>query len=261
MKPYKVDRNGIPVLSRTDIEEWAEQFVNYFGPKCTKAPQPTPLPTICQKLKDEHGVNFVFGIDLGNSPQGYKYRGRFHIPSTTIYIDKSLEWNDPRFNFTLAHELAHFVLHRKIETKILITEKEAEISDTNRQLILDQLQSDNPRDWIEWQANKFASSLLLPRHTIPQAVIKKQKDLGVNRRLGTIYFDRQSDNIIFYNSIMDYLVETYETSKASIRIRLRELNILFESAAGKKPESREVSHISESLANAFKFLGEIKKNV
>jgi hypothetical protein len=29
--------------------------------------------------------------ELGTSPEGYKYRGRFHIPTSTIYVDKSLE--------------------------------------------------------------------------------------------------------------------------------------------------------------------------
>ena len=66
----------------------------------------------------------------------------FHIPSSTIYIDKSLEWNDPRFNFTLAHEISHFVLHRKVNAGILKEEKEGEITDTNRELILDHVHSE-----------------------------------------------------------------------------------------------------------------------
>jgi len=252
MKPIKYDKNGVPVLSRTDIETRAELFVEFFDSSCLISPQPTPLPAICERLKDEFNVNFSFNVDLGVSPEGYRYRGRFHIPSTTIFIDQSLSWNDPRFNFTLAHELAHFVLHRKINLKVLKNEKE--IKDTNRQLIFDQLQSDNPRDRIEWQANKFASSMLLPRLTLAHAVIEKQKEMGINGRRGTIFLDRQSKSFIDYHTIMEHLVKTYETSKASIRLRLRELNILIESDTGGEPRSKEVSHISAPLAQVFSWL-------
>lgn len=177
MKKFRRDSNGLPILTRSEIEEYVEEFITIFDKDCLKEPQATPLPSICQTLKEKLNVKFIFDIDLGASPEGYKYRGRFHIPSSTIFIDKSLKWNDSRFNFTLAHEIAHFVLHKKIKLNMLKGEKE-EISDTNRHLILDHRQSDNPRDWLEWQANKFASSLLLPRQTVPKAVIEKQQELG-----------------------------------------------------------------------------------
>lgn len=262
MKKIKYDKNGIPILSRTDLEEKSEAFINFFNPTCLSgAPQATPLPSICERLQKDFDLKFHFNVDLGQTKEGYKYRGRFHIPSNSIFIDNSLEWNDPRFNFTLAHEIAHFVLHRKIDIKILTTEKDKEISDTNRQLILDQLNSDNPRDWIEWQANKFASSLLLPRLTVPGAVISKQKQEGVNRRLGTIFLDRQSDNIVYYKSIVDYLSKLYETSKASVKVRLKELNILIESETGTQPRSREMEHISSSFSNIFEIIEKKYKNL
>jgi len=229
MRNLKHDKKGIPIVSRTDIEYWAEKILSYFDATCFERPQATPLASICKRLTDEFDVKFEFNIDLGDSPEGYHYRGRFHISSQTIFIDKSLAWNDPRFNFTLAHEIAHYVMHRKIDTSILGKEKDKEITDTNRQLILDHVQSDNPRDWIEWQANKFASSLLLPRQTVPFAVTQRQKELGITSRVGTIYLDRQRTNFSDFKNIMDFLVSIYETSRASIRVRLKELNILIES--------------------------------
>jgi len=249
MKNHNYDKNGIPIISRTDIEYWAEKFLTYFDDTCFERPQATPLASICQRLKDDFDVKFVFSIDLGNSPEGYRYRGRFHIPSQTIFIDKSLEWNDPRYNFTLAHEIAHFVMHRKIDASIL--GKDKEITDTNRQLILDHVQSDNPRDWIEWQANKFASSLLLPRQTVPIAVVQKQKELGISSRIGTIYLDRQQSNLIDFKIIMDHLVSLYETSKASIRIRLKELNILIESSTIDKIQGKGIEPVGHVLHRFF----------
>lgn len=226
MKPLKLDKNGIPVLSRTEIEKRAEAFVEFFDESCLQKPKRTPLDKICEALNKDHDVKFVFNADLGLSPEGYQYRGKFHISSTTILVDKSMEMAGPQFNFTLAHELAHFVLHRRIHRKL--TNNKSQIVDTNRQLILDHVQSDNARDWAEWQANKYASSILLPRFTIRQAVVEKQKEIGITRRIGTIFLDNQAKNKKDYSKILNHLSEIYVVSKSAIKIRLRELNILIE---------------------------------
>lgn len=247
MKKYKLDKNGIPILSRTEIEERAEKFLDFFDDRCLKEPSLTPLAVISTQLQEKYGVKFVFGQDLGMSSEGYKYQGRFHIPTTTIYVDSSLEYSGPRFNYTLAHEIGHFVLHRKISPLILKNDKN-EINDTGRDLILDQVQSDNPRTWLEWQANKFASSLLLPRKTVPMAVINKQMELGINRQLGTVYLDRQKNNYVDFKEIMDELVLIYQTSKSAIRIRLRELNILVETKIEESFNGGGPEHVSSALS-------------
>lgn len=260
MKNIRYDSNGIPKLSRPELDTWAEQFTLFFDKDALSQPQMTPIFSICDRLREEHGVKFVFGTDLGTSPEGYKYRGRFHIPTSTIYIDKSLEWSDPRFNFTLAHELAHFVLHRKINTDILKTGCDDDISDTNRQLILDHVKSDNPRDRLEWQANKFASSFLLPRRTVPNAVSEKQREIGITRRIGIIYLDRQVTNIKMYNMILEHLVKVYETSKTSIKLRLIELNILIEVETGNTPQSKPVESVPQTIRDIFRTLNGVSQN-
>jgi len=249
LKRIKYDGVGIPIVSREDIEVWSEKFISFFDDNCLQLPMPTPLGTICTALRDEHKVNFAFDADLGVSPEGYQYRGRFHIPSTTIYLDKSLEYGDPRFNFTLAHELAHFVMHKKVSLGS-IKVGDSEISDTNRSLILDHVHSDNPREWLEWQANKFASSLVLPRKTLPIAVVAIQKTLGISRQ-GMIYLDRQPANISMFYSIVETLMKLYETSKSSIKLRLKELGILVEADTGFEARSRSLESINSTMKNMF----------
>lgn len=248
------DINGVPILSRIDIEELSESFITTYDKDCFERPQATPIFTICEHLKKHYGLNLIIGIDLGFSPEGYKYRGRFNISKSTIYIDKSLEWNDPRFNFTLAHEIGHFVLHREINLNILKKEENEEISDTNRQLILDHVKSDDQRDWLEWQANKFASSFLLPRITVPMAVIEKQTELNITRRVGKIYLDGQKENQVNFYNISSHLYEIYETSKASIKIRLKKLNILIETDIGKSPKNNQIVSARQALVGMFKNL-------
>ncbi len=248
MKKYRQDSNGVPILSRINIEEHAEAFIEYFDDDCLLRPGVTPLAAICTKLQNEHNVSFVFDKDLGMTKEGYKYRGCFHIPTTTILIDKNMQSKSPRFNFTLAHEIGHFVLHRKIDMSIL--KNNNEIKDTNRELILDQIESNNPRVWIEWQANKFASSLLMPRSTVPMAVVQKQQEMGLNRNIGKIYLDRGSSSYQDYKQQIEHLSFIYQTSIASVRIRLRELSILIEGdgspiepSGGPKPLSTFLSSI------------------
>jgi Zn-dependent peptidase ImmA (M78 family) len=252
----RLDSNGIPILSRAEIELRAERFLGFFDEECLKEPLSTPLRDMSRRLQDEFGLRFVFNAQLGKSPEGYGYRGRFHIRSRTILVDQSLPPGEPRFNFTLAHEMAHFVLHRNVKQSVLTTEKDLEISDTARDLVLDHLESDNPRTWLEWQANKFASSLLLPRFTTPKGVIQKQRELGIIRNVGTIFLDRQRRNYQDFREILRHLERVFNVSQAAIRIRLRELNLLIETELDDRREGSEPEPIRDVLGRAIELLDE-----
>jgi Zn-dependent peptidase ImmA (M78 family) len=225
MKRIKPDKNGVPILNRTGIENWAENFVAYFDPRALATPMPATLDIITADLRENHSVTFIFDGDLGQTPKGHNLRGRFHVKQNTIYIDKSLDLGTHRFNFTLAHEIAHFVLHRKMNMAAL---KESSFEDTDRELILDHVEGANLRSLVEWQANKFASSILLPRKTIKLAVIRKQKELGISRNIGTIHADDQHYNSRDWRDLLEFLVSTFNVSKTAIKIRLLELSILLE---------------------------------
>jgi Zn-dependent peptidase ImmA (M78 family) len=255
MLDLRLDENGVPRLSRSAIEAHAEYILRLFDPNCLEEPQPTPLGLIATTLHNKFHVKFVFNLDLGFSPEGYKYRGRFHIPTKTVFIDPSLEYGEPRFNFTLAHEISHFILHCNVK-KSVFAEGSAEISDTERDLVLDHVQGNSPVKWIEWQANKLASSLLLPKETVKRAVFLKQRELGINRNLGTIYLDRQTCNFQDYLNIINHLQLTYQTSRAATRIRLRELNILIETMSGTRPGKARVENEPESIDNILRRLSE-----
>jgi hypothetical protein len=94
MRKYRRDDNGIPFLTRTDIEERAEAVLSFFDRAFLKDPMPTPLGAIAEALNDEHGVYFEFGRGLGLSREGYRYLGRFHIP-INAYLH-SLRVDTPR---------------------------------------------------------------------------------------------------------------------------------------------------------------------
>ena len=249
MKPMRLDKNGIPVLSRTDIDERVEAFIRYFDESCLVEPKPTPIASICTELRDKHGLNFKFGIDLGDTKEGYKYRGEYSLTSNTISIDSSLEYASPAFNFTLAHELGHYVLHRRLDLEAIDAAISSEIKDTNRELVLDHMQGNNLRSWLEWQANKFASSLLMPRRTLRIAVAEKQKEMGLTRNAGIIYLDRGAGSFRDFQDQIENLMLIFQSSKSSIRLRLRELTILIEAEGGPDQRANETKNLSELLSD------------
>ena len=82
------------------------------------------------------------------------------VDAKTIILDESLLYcpNDGRLRFTCAHEIAHWLLHRKIYTG---TGQAAAYGDPKKS------SEENPV--IERQANKLASLLLLPPMQVKRA--------------------------------------------------------------------------------------------
>ncbi len=248
---FKYDKSGVPILSRKNLDNIALSFLAKHDFDCLDLPQATPLASICDTLSKKNNLKFIFNRDLSYTQEGYKTYGRFNATKNIIYVDKSIQWNDPRFTFVLAHEIAHFILHRKIKPKVLTDTADFEISDTKRHLIINRLDKNNPRNWIEWQANKFASSMLLPTSTVPTAVTSIQKNIGINRGIGSIYLDHQASNVKHFIEVQNYLSKLYETPKITVKIRLAELKILTEVNKGKCHSSNEMTHIKDSLKNVF----------
>ncbi len=88
----------------------------------------------------------------------------------SIYVDRDEYLDERRHNrlrFSLAHEIGHFVLHKKIYT------------DFNIKTLEDyyKLNKDIPQEqygYLETQANKFANYLLIPRKIL---IIERKKEL------------------------------------------------------------------------------------
>jgi hypothetical protein len=104
------------------------------------------------------------------SPKGHKYLGWYVPALRLIRIDKILGDNDPRFPFTVAHELGHFYLHNELNPEVL--DNAPEIRDSIREIVIHRVESSRPRSFIERQANRFAAAVLIPRRTIIDAVIR-----------------------------------------------------------------------------------------
>lgn len=186
---FGVDEFGIPVLDGDGVEERAEQFLADVAPEVLGRPLFTPLAEIMRTLQVTASVNFELLVDLGVSPEGHKYLGLYLPSLRLISIDKKLTDVDPRFPFTVAHEIGHFYLHSQINLQAF--QPDSKIKDSSRDIVIPRADTRTPRSRIEWQANRFAAAILIPRRTITTAVIQIQKAIGINRNLGIVWILRK----------------------------------------------------------------------
>ncbi len=227
--------NKIPKLSGNDIEIKAEEVLTYFDKSLLKKAQFTPLASFMEQLQNEYGVLINFGSDLGSNEYGTKILGKFISKPRAIFVDKSIV-DTERFPFTLAHEFGHMVFHRNLK---IDKEDYSEITDTEYDLVSGKKILTSTRDWIEWQANKFASAILLPRATFYNALCDIQNKFGITKNVGYVYVSRKPYSLQDYNSVTNHLAQLYSVSKKSVEFRLKNLELLIDQRL------MNVQHVSE----------------
>lgn len=113
-------------------------------------------------VKQINGVNLIFDGELSSSQSGYLTK---EGDKWIIGVNKN--HNPKRQRFTIAHELAHFILHKGEEEYF-----EDEI-----------FFRDNNLTSIEFAANNFAANLLMPETFIREAIsngVTNLEDLANN---------------------------------------------------------------------------------
>jgi Zn-dependent peptidase ImmA (M78 family) len=82
---------------------------------------------------------------------------------------------------------------------------------------------------LEWQANYFASCLLLPERPFINDFFSVVESLGLkDRGFGVLYLDEQLCNVQSFLSVTDKLRGKYKVSRAVIKLRLKKMGLLNE---------------------------------
>jgi Zn-dependent peptidase ImmA (M78 family) len=198
----------------------------------------TNLIQICNFLKRNHNVEFILGQDLGVNAHGREILGKFDPYPPRIHISLGMGYNSPRWRFTLAHEIGHLLLHRQIDISNLFDR--AETGETIGWNNVDS--SEKNIRIIEWQANSFASSLIMPTELLYYLVILCLKELGVNNYShGIIYLDDQPCNKRSYYHILSRLNKEFNASFQSLSYRLAQLRLV--------NDRRGCTHIRDIINN------------
>jgi hypothetical protein len=213
-------------LSRTTIEERVGHMLQYVLPNRGDDPLPPDLNEIVSVLQSKYNVRFSFSDDLGSHLDGRKIFGQFTVDPLTIRVCSSIQTRPASFYRTLAHEIGHLALHRKMIGDGKYISREKPIIDTAQQLRYGETAELSDLGWVEWQANEFSMCLILPRRFLQFLVIKAQLELGIKRNLGTMYLDEQSCNKYDCKRIVTLIKKFSGAKDVLLWRRLRFLGIL-----------------------------------
>jgi Zn-dependent peptidase ImmA (M78 family) len=220
------NKHGVPVLSTKQIEEIAYELLQTHCPNVLHKPAATPVAEIILKLHERTGLLFAME-NLGYAGKA-KVLGKVCFNKKTLYLDTSLEQErKAAFRFTAAHEIGHWVLHRynykkwKFETHLPIVDGLQDDDST-----LCRLDQRTQSDWLEFQANVFAASLVMPREMFVVALKQTQFHIGVQKNIGHIYLSSAPSSHRDYGTIISQLSQIFQVSRASVRVRTKTLRLV-----------------------------------
>jgi Zn-dependent peptidase ImmA (M78 family) len=98
-------------------------------------------------------------------------------------------------------------------------------SDPEMNFLKDRHELTTDKHWIEWQANQFAASLLMPEDSIWNLLLSFQQKSGI-RNKGIIFLDNQRDNQQNFLLTVSELANYFNVAKINIEYRLSELGVI-----------------------------------
>jgi hypothetical protein len=194
--PQRLQR---PFLSYEDLRRRAGDFLRTHHPAGTI---PVPIEEI---------VEFRYRIDIIPVPglqEAFEVDGFISSDLKTITVDALVYERRPgRCRFTLAHELAHVVLHRRI----FQAHRFRSVEDWKR---FQREMDEEDRRWPEWQAYAFAGLVLVPAEPLRT---EYQKAVRVAGRAG---LSLQKAGEVARSYVADWLARRFEVSAQVIERRL-----------------------------------------
>ncbi len=207
---------GLKKLSANEIESIANPILRKYNNLVSAI----EIDSFVEYLKKEYKLTFDFTKNL-ETVNGKQIAGYFDIEKKAILIDNSIVGTE-KFAFVLGHELGHFFLHSELKVN---QERYNDFEDSHYDFFSDKHLLVNDRNWIEWQANKFAVSLFLPKDLFIQHLIAFRTSIGISRPQH-IYLDSQSINQQDYYKTVEYLSNYFGISKTTVKFRIEEFELI-----------------------------------
>jgi Zn-dependent peptidase ImmA (M78 family) len=139
-------------ITTEDIELAAETLLEEYRITSKRERFPILVENIAEQFL---GYNIdITNEGLFSNPQ---LLGGISFETDTIFVNASIEDHEGRYNFTIAHEIGHHVLHKEIFSNSLVSKNQ----------ILCREVSTKPL--VEQQADRFAAALLMPRKDMIEA--------------------------------------------------------------------------------------------
>ena len=148
--------------------------------------------------------------------------GQFDVRTAHVILNGKNKWQRHRVRFTMAHELGHYVLHTGCLRKLDISaiDETAETLVSNMKLDIDQTKR------MEYQANLFASYLLMP--SLLTATLYAYYDtLFTGQKPKLMYYNIfQHETWPRYNHVVGNIARRLNVSMDAVKYRLIGMNFL-----------------------------------
>ena len=207
---FKTSATKVPILSKDQLDTIGENLVEDFCPDALMYPQEIDIDRFLTNYlgaeldyKDLSHCGLYLGMtvfeDCGIVPvfNFDKWQAEYiSVKAGTVLIDNCLlnGNQEHRYRFTAAHEGGHKVLHHDFFARL------AEIAQEKGDYIpMIQCRVDSTRipkcggcnrndhEWMEWQANRLASAILMPKSMVIKTVrTAKCKSRSVNAGLEAV---------------------------------------------------------------------------
>jgi Zn-dependent peptidase ImmA (M78 family) len=177
-------------------------------------------------INKAHGLRLELVSNLGVDTQGFEILGKIDFKNKVISICTNANSYEKRERFTLPHEIAHYFLKHQ---KYLLTEYYSEVEfeeklSSDREISLTVIEDIKK---LEWQANYFAASLLIPKNIfLEQFALLLTKEGITNKGHGFLYVDNQKCNLDSFYKITNELKNIFNVSRKAIEIRMIDLELL-----------------------------------
>lgn len=230
-QPYfRRKKNNVPILSKNEIDEIAEGYVLDFCPEAIIHPQPIAIDLFIEGYLGltldyqflTHNCSYL-GMTVFNNtskiPVYIPNEGRADYYSAslgTIVIDTSLTSDKQlnRYRYTAGHESGHWILHRAYynydPNQLSFFDNNdpfVQCRELNRSDFLRDTRTWDDKRWMEWQADIFASCLLMPK-------------TAIRRVCEELQFREES------NQLIQITAETFQVSVEAAKYRLSDLKLI-----------------------------------
>lgn len=235
--------NIVPYLDENSIEKKSLKIlrdVGYQGGRVS-------LEDICSREAAHNGLKILVNAPSRVSSTQTSILGSISFSPLEIKVYEQLNSNPGRDRFTLAHELAHYLLsHGKYMLNESCDEEDFSIKSDYIALAPDILR-------MEYQANIFASCLLMPRNHFVEDFKRITEWLNIpDRGFGKLFLDSQLCNYQNYERVTHELMKRYGVSRLAVAIRLDSLGLLRDV---RSPKRKVQTFLEVGQAHAFKFTG------
>lgn len=228
---YKHKSNKVPILSKNDIDFFAEAYVKDFQPEALVTPMEFNIDLFVEEYL-ELVVDYQYlscdlrylGMTIFNDTHkviifdpARNQADYISANAGTVIIDNSLlqDSQEHRYRYTMAHESAHWIFHKAYfgydPNQLSLFDLDVpfiQCRDINKDYyhIRDTKNWDDHK-WMEWHADKFASAILMPKSSIE-------------------IFIQSNPSLNTPNAIISGVVYKYTVSAEAATYRLSDLGII-----------------------------------